>query len=718
MPALHALQFLSDHRWLKAIRTSFVLLMPVIFIGAIALFLGSFPFSVLMPQVAQAFGHDWSPFAMRVWDASTGILALCMVLLVSDYLAADVRERQIVELSPPMVVSVALVNFFVVLLYSGDRFELAMLGRNGVLTAIVVAIASSELLFYFMRFRLLRFGQKAYDLDPNLHLGVRAIGPAVATVVVFVVICTLFSYISIDLSQWIGASLMSLNTRFDSPLPGLVIYEMLSQLLWFVGIHGPHTLENVHQSLFAISDGTITAFSVPKNFLNLYANIGGSGSTLGLVLALFFCVKQGDEKRVAKYALFPSLFNINELVIFGLPIVLNPVYLIPFILAPLAHIVMSYFLIRYGVVPMNIIKVPWITPAILSGTLNSANWVGGILQLSSILISALIYAPFVRYSGRQRTIQNINEVHRLVGEIESLQLQHHRVLNRHDDIGHTARKLLHEFLQDMGTERVHLAYQPQHDTRRQIVGVEALLRWQHRHFGMISPAVVCALLEESQQINRLGRWAIATACRQLSEWKRESVRNLRMSVNLSPLQLKDAGLLPHIRQCLNVNGLPASELGLELTESQHVPGDPVSVQSLLDIEAMGIHLEMDDFGMGYSSMLYIQRFHFDAIKLDGSLTREVLKDNNCSDIIRSVVQLARVLEMRVVAEYVETWEQQAILEALGCDAFQGYLFSPALSGTQCLPYVLKYAQEGREQASSGTLGSQQALDELRSPVKM
>ena len=712
---MRSLYLLSQHRWLKAIRTSFVLLMPVIFIGALALFLGSFPFSVVMPQLAQALGHNWSPIAMQVWDASTGILALCIVLLISVYLAVDIRERLIVELSPPMVASVALVNFFVALLLSGNSFEFAMLGKSGVLTAIAVAISSSELLFYFMRLRLLRFGHKAYDLDPNLHLGVRAIGPAIATVVVFVLVCMLFSAVSIDLNQWISAGLRALDSHFDSSLPGLLIYEILSQLLWFVGIHGPHALENVHQSLFAVADGTITAFSVPKNFLNMYANIGGSGSTLGLVLALFICVWQGDEKRVAKYALVPSLFNINELVIFGLPIVLNPLYLIPFVLAPLAHIVVSYFFVRYGIVPMNIVKVPWITPPILSGYLNSASWAGGILQLSSILMSALIYAPFVRYSERQRSLQNVSDVARLVREIEAIQLQHHRVLNRHDDIGHTARKLLYEFLQDIDSDRVNLAYQPQHDAAQRIVGMEALLRWKHRQYGMISPAVVCALLEESKQIDRFGRWAIATACRQLSEWKRAGIHDLRMSVNLSPLQLQDNNLLRHIRKCLEENGLLASTLGLEVTESQYVPSDPVSVHCLQGIEAMGVHLEMDDFGMGYSSMLYIQRFNFDAIKLDGSLTKDVLKDNNCGNIIRSVVQLARVMKMRVIAEYVETREQQAVLEALGCDAFQGYLYSPALPGTLCLPYLLEHVQ--RFGLPDGDHGSEPARHESSAPAE-
>ena len=164
-----------------------------------------------------------------------------------------------------------------------------------------------------------------------------------------------------------------------------------------------------------------------------------------------------------------------------------------------------------------------------------------------------------------------------------------------------------------------------------------------------------------------------------------------MSVNVSPAQLKDSGLLGLIEDTLAVCDLHPAELGLELTESQHVSDDPVSSATLKGLQALGAHLEMDDFGMGYSSMLYVQRFRFSAIKLDGSLTREVLQDNNCSDIISSVVQLGRALGIQVVAEYVETREQQRALEALGCDAFQGYLYSPALAPERCLVYLKQHA---------------------------
>ena len=692
---LAGLQSLSDQRWLRAIRNSLVLLLPVIFVGALALLLGSFPFALLLPPLLAAAAQPLQAPAMLVWQASGGILALCLVVLISHYLAVDAREKNNVELSPPVAVTVALVDFFIftqAFLEPANR--LWMFDARYTLTAILVSIASSELLFLCLRCQALRVGRQPDVLDPNLHLAVRAIVPALATVAAFFLFSTLLSQIDLDLGRRLGAGLVALNDVCDSELPGLLAVGVLHQMLWFVGVHGGNVLESVYSALFySVGDGH-HVFAVSKALFDLYVHVGGSGSTLGLLLVILTRYRHGDSGRVARYALIPSLFNINELVIFGLPIVFNPVYLVPFLLAPLLQIALSYLCVRYGLVDLDQVAVPWITPPLLAGTVNSASWHGGVLQLFNLLLSAAIYAPFVGFAERQKHREGLGNVQRIVAEIEGIRVQSSRVLKRHDDLGHTARKLVREFIQDLGTSHIFLAYQPQHDAQQRVVGVEALLRWKHRHFGFISPGAICLLLEESRQICLLGRWAIASACRQLGEWKQAGIAPLRMSVNLSPLQLKDDGLLPLVVECLQSNQLQASEFCLELTESQHVPDDQVSVHTLKALQAMGIHLEMDDFGMGYSSMLYIRRFHFDAIKLDGSLTREVLQSNSCRDIIASVVLLARALKMRVIAEYVETREQQQLLERLGCDAFQGYWYSPPLISGQCLDYL-------REQSSAG-----------------
>jgi lactose/cellobiose-specific phosphotransferase system IIC component len=682
------LQSLSGHRWLRAIRSSLLLLLPVIFVGAVALLFGSFPFAAVLPPGAAAIAQRWSELALLVSNASNGILSLCLLVLISHYLAVDARGRSRAEISPPLVATVALVNFFIVIqLALAPLTSFWMLGAHLVLPAILVAIASTELLCLFLRLNCLRFGPTTYDLDPSLYLAVRAIFPVIVTILVFLLGSKALSLVDLDLSHRISGGLIALNAAFDSELPCLVVLTFLHQLLWFFGIHGSHALENVYSLLFYFPGDGQPILEISKTIFNQYVYIGGSGSTLGLLLVILIRYRHSESERVARYALIPSLFNINELVMFGLPIVFNPVYLVPFLLAPLAQLIVSYLCVRHGLVSLDVVEVPWITPPLLAGTINSASWHGGALQLFGIALSASIYAPFVRFAERQRDSESRDNVRRILSEIEGIRVQTSSVLNRYDEVGHTARKLVYEFLQDLGSARVFLAYQPQHDAAGRVVGIEALLRWKHRHFGFISPAIICSLLEESGQIILLGRWAIAAACRQLHDWKLAGIGEMRMSVNLSPLQLADTGLLAFVIECLQANRLLAGELGLELTESQYVPDDAMSAQTLKDLQVLGVHLEMDDFGMGHSSMLYIRRFHFDAIKLDGSLTREVLQSNNCCDIIASVVQLARALKMRVIAEYVETREQQVVLERLGCDAFQGYLYSPALAEAQCLDYL-------------------------------
>jgi lactose/cellobiose-specific phosphotransferase system IIC component len=684
------LHSLSNHRWFKAIRHSLVLLLPVVFVGAVALLLGSFPFAILLPQMDSALVQRSGELAVLVSNASNGILSLCLVVLISHRLAVEFRANRDAEISPPLVAIVALVNFFVFIqLSSPTSSDLRTLGAHGVLPAIVVAIITAELLFVLLRARVLQVGRASYDLvDPTLHLAVRSIIPVIVTVTVFLLATKALLMLPLALAQWAGTGLLALNSGLGSQLPGLLVLGALNQLLWFVGIHGPNVLmESVYPIMFPATGDSRQIFDVTKTFFDLYVHIGGSGSTLGLLLAILIYDRRGEARRVAKYALVPSLFNINELVIFGLPIAFNPVYLIPFLVAPLLQIALTYLCVRHGLVAIDVTLVPWTTPPLLAGALNSGSWRGGALQCFSIVMSALVYAPFVRADVRQRKAASIRQGQRIVADIESVHARDGRVLDRPDEVGHVARKLVHDLLRDLGTERVYLAYQPQHDANGRIVAVEALVRWEHGDYGPIAPDIVCALLEEANQIHPLGSWVIEAACAQLRDWDLAGIGDLRMAVNLSPLQLRDATLVPLLEACLRANDLAARRLTLELTESQQVPEDEVSVKTLGDLHAMGVNLEVDDFGMGYASMLYIRRFHFDAIKLDGSLTKDVLLDNHCSDIIASVVQLARALEIRVVAEFVETREQQLLLERLGCDIFQGFLYSAPLSGPQCLAYL-------------------------------
>ena len=683
---------LSAHRWLSSIRNSLVLLLPVTIIGAVAVLIGSVPLSAMFPDMAATASDNITNLASLVGNASYGILALFLLVLVSHSLAQEARRRMTNSLSPLVVVSVAIINFFIFTQISEPVAGQSALGTHSILPALLVAIFSAEVFMLCLRIQHRLFGPQTHDFAPNLNLAVRSVGPALVAVLLFLATITILSLLAFDISAWLGAGVLAINEASGSPLPGLVILGFLNQVLWFVGVHGPHALDNVYRIVLEAPQSVGSTIEITRSFYHLYVHIGGSGATLGLLLAILFYVRQGATRRVAKISLLPGLFNINEPVIYGLPIVLNPLYLIPFVFAPLVQIVVSYGFIRFGLVALDVATVPWMTPPLLAGTLNAGSWSGGALQFINLMLSVLIYLPFVKFVEQRQQTEMFEKIRRVTAEIETLKQQRRNVLDRQDGLAHTARLLLQEFMQDLdsGSGRVYLAYQPQHNCLKSVVGVEALIRWEHRHYGHISPVAICALAEESEQIISVGRWVIKTACKQLHDWKQAGIDKIRMSVNLSPIQLKDESLLAVVNQSLQANRLQASELCFELTESQLIPDDPESTRTLNGLQAIGVALEMDDFGMGYSSMLYVRRFQFNSIKLDGSLTKDILQDSNCSDIIRSVVQLGRALGILVIAEYVETEEQQVELQNLGCDIFQGYLFSPALSGESCFDYLLKH----------------------------
>ena len=700
-----------------AIRNSLVLLLPVVFAGAMARLFAGRPYA-LLPVPALPFAYAWRDLALLVAKTMGAILPLGMLVATSHFLVHEARTRRHVDVSPPLIGALALANFFVLMRSVDSPAGEWFAGTQNVLPAIVAAVGTCELFIACSRLRWLRFGQHAHDLDPALHGALTAIGPALATVTLFALASHGWVLLSQDLSLHLARALIAIDGAARSGLPSLLLLDLLNQLLWFVGLHGPILLEGVHLIRFADTGDPLQLFDISKRFFVLYVHLGGSGSTLGLLLAIALYARHGEEARVARYAALPSLFNINEVVLFGLPVILNPAYLLPFVLAPMAQTVLAYACLRQGWIALDATLVPWMTPPVLSGTLNAGSWHGGALQLVCIVLSALIYAPFVRIAARRRADERRATLRRTLSVIERAKQQYANVLDRHDHVGHTARTLLREFWADLGSERVHLAYQPQHDTRDRVVGVEALLRWRHAQHGQISPAVVCALLEEAQRIIPFGRWAIATACAQLQEWKRAGVTGVRISINVSPMQLRDSGLVAHIAGCLRDCELTASEVGIEITESQRVPDDEVSLATLKGLEDLGLPLEMDDFGMGYSSMLYIRRFRFAAIKLDGVLTRDVLNDRNSREIIATVVRLGVASGIRVVAEYVEDREQQRILAELGCTEFQGYLYSRPLAAADCLDYLLAGATPPVSTETSGGrhATAHGALDDQTRPV--
>jgi diguanylate cyclase (GGDEF)-like protein len=239
----------------------------------------------------------------------------------------------------------------------------------------------------------------------------------------------------------------------------------------------------------------------------------------------------------------------------------------------------------------------------------------------------------------------------------------------------TARHVLEvDLRQAISDGALEVYYQPCVSLRdNKITGCEALLRWRHPERGMISPAEFIPIAEETGLINQLGEWVLMTACAEATTWPDD----IRLAVNVSPVQFKSGTLALKIVAALAASGLPASRLELEITEAVLIRDDEAALAVLHQLRAIGVRIALDDFGTGYSSLSYLQRFPFDKIKIDRCFVDDIAEPDGSSCIVQAVVNIAAARDMTTTAEGVETKQQQELLRALGCAEMQGYLFSPA-----------------------------------------
>ncbi len=235
------------------------------------------------------------------------------------------------------------------------------------------------------------------------------------------------------------------------------------------------------------------------------------------------------------------------------------------------------------------------------------------------------------------------------------------------------RKLEIDLRQAMADGALEVYYQPcisLGDNR--ITGCEALVRWRHPERGMISPVEFIPIAEETGLINQLGEWVLVTACAEAATWPDD----IRLAVNVSPVQFRTGTLALRVVSALAESGLPASRLELEITEAVLIRDDEAALAILHQLRGIGVRIALDDFGTGYSSLSYLQRFPFDKIKIDRCFIKDIAEPGGSSCIVQAVVNIAAERHMTTTAEGVETQQQQDLLRELGCSEMQGYLFSP------------------------------------------
>lgn len=670
---------------------------------------GNLPIPALAAFLNSITLGNWSLVSDIIVFATEDILALATLLSVAYSLAThnDFIQKQVIAPFIPTVV--ALGCYVIMMVWDPDVYATAIagrvpevifvsVGRSGVISALFIAPISVYVFVAFAKvWQRLPWGSwKVLGNHHRIRLAIRATFPAACTFVCFVVLRFLFDWVldNTGIEQQASEALASLVS--EGSLPAIVLSEVIVQLLWFFGAHGTDIILSSMQAsgapaVDAAGAADLKAMFTSPDFFSIFVDMGGSGTTIALLLALLVFGSESRGRQLARVSIFPVAFNINETLVFGMPVVLSPFFLIPFVVAPVVSAVVAYGAFSLGIVPPIVNPVEWTTPMLFSGYMSTGSIVGSLLQVVCVGLAFLVYAPFVRIVRSAREESYIAQFDGFRSEAacaannESVSL-----VSRRDRIGDLARHLIAEINMFFDIKRIpfFLAYQPKSDIQGRVVGVEALLRWTHPRYGPIPPDILIELTDEAELSVPMGRWVVTQALEQLSQWRELGLAQLQVSINLNPHHLfLDEGFPGFLEEEFKRLSINPAFVELEITERVAVRSGEKMRRMFARLRNLGVTLSVDDMGMGYSSLTYISDYGVSVVKLDLSLVDKVAVDTQQREIVRSVIELAQQIDLAVIAEGVETREQADMLARLGCRYFQGYFFSEPLAPEDLMRYI-------------------------------
>ncbi|MCC0719892.1 EAL domain-containing protein [Clostridioides sp. ZZV14-6105] len=685
----------EDNKILYSIKQGMILAIPAIMTGSIALVILNLPIKIYQEYIASLFNGEISNILTFINDSTLGIISLIILLTIS-YSYGKIYGSKYTVLVP----IVAMCSFLV--FSHGNELDsyVEIFKTKWLFTAIIVSITSSILFVKLTESFItsVKFHTEGADADFNM---------VVSAIIPFIIVVFLFSILRVIVINLIGSSnfqdifynlFSNIFKSMGRNLMSALLFIFLMHFMWFFGIHGSNVLDTVAKNLFengmAININLVNNNQLPteiftKTFFDTMVLLGGCGALLCLVIAIFLSEKRINVRKLAKIASIPALFNINEMLVFGIPIVFNYIMFIPFIITPIILTITSYVAMATGLVPCTVSAVEWTSPIFLSGYMATDSIRGSLLQLFNLCVGVMIYIPFIKMSQNRYIYMFKNNIENLTNLVKKCELtgEQPNILNHSGKIGSISKMLASDLKFAMKKEEIELFYQPQVNYDGNVVGAEGLLRWRHSIGGFIYPPLVILLAKEEGFLDELGEYIINKACIDLKKSESLLINPIKFSVNISPYQLNDPNLPEQIKNIIENKNINPNMLGIEITEQVALSGSQIIIERINAIHDLGIKLIMDDFGMGHSSLIYLQNNNFDIVKLDGSLVKEILINKRSSEIIMSIVNLSKNLDFDIIVEYVENLNQRDKLYGLGCEIYQGYYYSKAIPFEEFIDYA-------------------------------
>lgn len=406
-------------RYMRALKSGFMVIMPLTIIASVFLLITDFPITGYPEFMAKIFGPEWDSFLSPAYRATFDMMGI----LLAGTIAYKLAESDEVDPLPVMIISIVayvIVTPKFVTAESGEVINkvlpMAWLGTKGVITAIIMSITSTEIYRFIVKKNLVI--KLPENVPPMVYKSFFSLVPGVIVVAFALLVNGIFLTMGKSMHEFIYDILqVPLQGLTASPI-AITIVAGLKGFLWWFGIHptvvnsivNPLLNANSVENLELFKQGALTLENANIGTIQMidqFATIGGAGMTIGLVLAMLVVAKSQRMKMLSKLSTVPAVFNINEPIVFGLPIIMNPLMLIPITLAPIVSVLIAYGAIVIGFMnPFNGVVAPWPTPPIFSGFLVSG-WQGAVVQVVAIIAAFAIYYPFVLALDKQYRAEEV-----------------------------------------------------------------------------------------------------------------------------------------------------------------------------------------------------------------------------------------------------------------------------------------------------------------------
>lgn len=666
---LSRLASLADLDSMRSIREGLLWVVPCLVVSALFLILATGVESMNGPQnISAAF--------RKAHQGMNAILPLLIAASIGYMIAIPYRLPRL----PAAFLSFAYVGIATSLLHEYPRASASLV--------LFIAIASPLITIPLMaRLHRMRWTNivRSELVGANLRDALNLIVPGLLIALgLTLVLLTL-----VDVAVLLDLSALDMPLPIaDHPYQTGIIISGLNSVLWLFGIHGYYTLQPAFVALdtavqlnaAALAAGGPASHPLNLSLMSSFVFIGGSGATFSLIVAILLTCKDKALRLLALSSVPIAFLNVNEILLFGLPIILNPRLAIPFVLAPMINVTAALLVVDMGWLAPSSLTVPLNSPVLVNAYLAT----GGdpfalIFQVVLVAVGALVYLPFVRSLERSRVRSESIHVRSL--DTTFTRLQEEGALYRNDVVARGLRARKESAEQDARIREIseydfYLEYQPQVSSQTELVtGCEALLRARDAAGRAQPPWAFLEWLERARLMTDLDLWVARSALDQVRAWRSAGFTS-RMTINVTGHTLVQPDALDKLLALLEQAG---GLISVEVTEQSMVDQPQAMQAAIRQLHQIGAKVYIDDFGTGYSALSYLHQFEVDSVKIDRSfvIAQETERGQR---VIQGLLKFADTLDLGVVVEGVETDVELALLKDGHDRIIQGWYFSKALSG--------------------------------------